>query len=187
MAGSRGRGRSRGIEFDLAGGRGEAAQLAACVRLSVFGVAGLQWHWHTAGRGPQLFQSHSGRSELEAQRYVSRAGGYTRIIKAGFRYGADRRQSREGDRWFESTSLERRVKRTPTANSVSFPIERIRITTVRGPVVTLGATEWIAALERRLGRPATAKSADAAFRFRRRSLCRTVENTLSHSHPCRHH
>ena len=40
-----------GIEFDLAGGRGEAAQLAACVRLSVFGVAGLQWHWHTAGRG----------------------------------------------------------------------------------------------------------------------------------------
>jgi hypothetical protein len=55
------------------------------------------------------------------------------------------------------------------------PIERIRITTVRGPVVTLGATEWIAALERRLGRPATAKSADAAFRFRRRSLCRTVE------------
>ena len=47
---------------------GEAAQRAACVRLSVFGVAGLQWHWHwhTAGRGPQFFQSHSGRSELVA-------------------------------------------------------------------------------------------------------------------------
>jgi hypothetical protein len=52
--------------------------------------------------------------------------------------------------------------------------------------MTLGATEWIAALERRLGRPATAKSVGAAFRFRRRSLCSTVENTLSHSQLCHH-
>jgi hypothetical protein len=55
-----------GIEFDLTGGRGEAAELAGSIRLGVFAVPDLQRHSHTPGRGPQFLQSHPGGSKLMA-------------------------------------------------------------------------------------------------------------------------
>ena len=54
------------VEFDPSRGGGEAARHAICVRLSVFGVAGLQRNWHSAWDGTQLLERDAGRRELVA-------------------------------------------------------------------------------------------------------------------------